>query len=260
MTTLTRRLLDTAAFAAMVLGTLWGFGLLGPRVEETSGGALAADATLLAPASPAFSIWSLIYLLLLAYLIWTWTPSGGASQRSAALGWLPAASMVLNGAWLAITQAGWLWLSVVDIFALALVLGLLNARLATSRPPGLVEGIVLDGAFGSYLGWVAVATCANVTAAAVAQGADLGVTGNTIAAVLVLALAAGLGALFVRRFAVSAWGVAAAMAWGLGWIAVGRLTDEPASATVGVVAAGCALLVPAALVLLRLRRSGSVAA
>ena len=242
MTILTRRLLDTAALLMMGLGTLWGFGLLGNRVQESSGGALSADATLLAPAGPAFSIWSVIYLLLVAYVVWMWTPAGGASERARSLGWLPAASMVLNGAWLGITQAGLLWLSVVDIALLAVVLGLLMKRLAERRPAGPAERIVLDGTFGLYLGWVAVATCANVTAAAVAQGIDLGATGNQIAAAVVLVVAAFLGVVFARVLRAPV-GVAAAMAWGLGWIAVGRLTLAPASVTVGVVAALSAAVV-----------------
>lgn len=260
MTNLVRRLLDTAALAAMVVGTLWGFGLLGSPVEDTSGGALAADATLLAPATTAFSIWSLIYLLLLSYVIWGWTPAAAASDRYRALGWLPAASMVLNGAWLGITQAGWLWLSVLDIAALAVVLGVLNRRLAASRPSGAAEGVVLDGTFGLYLGWVTVATCANVTAAAVAQGVDLGATGNAVAAFVVLAVAAALGVLFMRRFGVAALGVAAAMAWGLGWIAVGRLTGAPASTSVGVMAALSAAAVLAAFAWRRARPPVAAAA
>ena len=121
MNTWMRRLLDTAALLLMGLGTLWGFGLLGNPVEQTAGGAFSADATLLAPATPAFSIWSVIYLLLVAYVVWLWTPAGGASERARSLGWLPAASILLNGAWLGITQAGWLWLSVLDIALLAVV-------------------------------------------------------------------------------------------------------------------------------------------
>ncbi|WP_040437388.1 tryptophan-rich sensory protein [Aestuariimicrobium kwangyangense] len=241
----TRRLVDTAALLLMMVGTLWGFGLLGSPVNQTNGGALSAEATLLAPSTTAFSIWSVIYLLLVAYVVWVWTPSGGRSRRAASLGWLPAASMVLNGAWLAITQAGGLWLSVVDIAALALVLGLLMRRLMVRRPAGTLEALLLDGTFGLYLGWVTVATCANVTAAAVASGANLGRVGNTVAAVVVLVVAAALGVTFSRVYR-GAGGVAAAMVWGLGWIAHGRLAVGPHNTVVGVVAALSALVVLAA--------------
>ena len=199
MNTWMRRLLDTAALLLMGLGTLWGFGLLGNPVEQTAGGAFSADATLLAPATPAFSIWSVIYLLLVAYVVWLWTPAGGASERARSLGWLPAASILLNGAWLGITQAGWLWLSVLDIALLAVVLGLVMKRLAGRAASGPAEAIMLDGTFGLYLGWVAVATCANITAAAVAQGVDLGATGNQAAAVVVLVVATLLGVMDIEQ-------------------------------------------------------------
>ena len=196
------------------------------------------------PATPAFSIWSVIYLLLVAYVVWLWTPAGGASERARSLGWLPAASILLNGAWLGITQAGWLWLSVLDIALLAFVLGLVMKRLAGRAASGPAEAIMLDGTFGLYLGWVAVATCANITAAAVAQGVDLGATGNQAAAVVVLVVATLLGVVFARVLR-APWGVAAAMAWGLGWIAAGRLAGAPSSPVVGAVAAVAAATVVA---------------
>ena len=88
----------TVAEIGCILGTLVGIGVLGTRVEESSGGALAADATLLAPASPAFSIWSVIYGGLAAYTIWQWLPANTANIRARRSGWLVALSMLLNAA------------------------------------------------------------------------------------------------------------------------------------------------------------------
>ena len=72
----------TLAEVFCVVGTLFGVGVIGTRVEESSGGALAADATLIAPATPAFSIWSVIYLGLAAYTIWQWLPWAATSART----------------------------------------------------------------------------------------------------------------------------------------------------------------------------------
>ena len=55
-----RQVIVTGSMVFCLLGTLFGLRVLGNRVEEASGGALAPDATLLAPARPAFSIWSII--------------------------------------------------------------------------------------------------------------------------------------------------------------------------------------------------------
>ncbi|MGJ6979162.1 hypothetical protein ACSDQ9_01340 [Aestuariimicrobium soli] len=232
---MTRRIADTAALAIMLVGTLWGLGWVGSPVEDTAGGALAADATLLAPGSPAFLIWTPIYLLLAAFVVWRWTPDGQRSSRADRLGWLPAISMILNGAWLGLTQAGWLWASVVDIALLAATLGLAMVRLAGSRPRRMTEEFLLDGTFGLYLGWVTVATCANVAAAGVGSGVTLGRAAEGVA-VAVLAAATVLAVVYARAMA-AAPGIGGAMAWGLGWICYGRLVSGPISWLVGIAAA-----------------------
>ena len=221
-----RRVSVLVAEVLCVFGTLVGVGVLGTRVEESSGGALAATATLVAPAGPAFSIWSVIYLGLFAYAVWQFPARNATRERVRSTGWLAAASMLLNAAWLLVTQQGWIWVSVVVILALAFVLGLLVVRLGTEPARSLPERIVLDWTFGLYLGWVAVATCANITAALVDSGVDLGSTGSQLAAVVVLAVAAVLGVVFAA--ARCSGSIALAMAWGLGWIALG---DRPAVAT-----------------------------
>ncbi len=241
--------LVSACAVVMVLGTLAGFGLLGTRVEESSGGAFAADATLVTPASPAFSIWSLIYLGLLGYVVWQWR----ASARAARVWWLAGASMLLNALWLGVTQVGWLWASVVVILGLALVLGLLMRRLGESRPASTVEAILLDGAFGVYLGWVSVAAVANVTAVLVAGGVDPGWAWSEALAVVVLAVAGLLGSWFAVRLG-GRWAVAAAMAWALAWISVGRLTDSPRSLATAIAAIAAGLLILAVTAAARARR------
>lgn len=145
----------------------------GTRVEESSGGALAADATLLAPAGPAFSIWSVIYVGLGAYTVWQWFPANAVTDRTRRTGWLIAVSMLLNAAWLLVTQQGWIWVSVVVIAALVLVLRLILVRLAAYPPRTTAERLVVDGTIGLYTGWVAVATCANIAAALVDSGVEV---------------------------------------------------------------------------------------
>src|SRR6476619_7048579 len=162
-----RRVGVIAAEVFCVVGTLFGIGVTGTRVEESSGGALAATATLVAPAGPAFSIWTPIYVGLLAYAVWQALPVNAVRARVRSTGWLAASSMVLNAAWLLVTQQGWIWASVVVIVALALTLGTLVERLTREPASTTWDRVLLDGTFGLYLGWVAVATCANITAALV---------------------------------------------------------------------------------------------
>lgn len=252
-----RQVVVTASAVFMVVGTLFGIGVIGTRVEESAGGSLSATATLLAPAVRAFSIWSVIYAGLIAYVVWQWLPSQTASPRARRIGWLAAASMVLNGVWLLVTQVGQLWLSVVVIVALAVVLGLLMQRLGRPRNAGTVEKLVVDGTFGLYLGWVSVATAANITATMVASGVNPPLEIAELWAVGVLAVAAGIGVLLARVLD-ARLGVALAMGWGLAWIAVGRLAGEPASPLAGAAAAVAAAVVLTVTGLIWLRRVGQL--
>lgn len=250
-----RQVVVTVSEIACLLGTLVGIGVFGTRVEESSGGSLSADATLLAPAGTAFSIWSVIYLGLFAYTVWQWLPSRATDPRARATGWLAASSMLLNAGWLLVTQQGWIWASVGVIVALVLVLGLLVVRLTevTGRR-GPLDLLVVDGTFGLYLGWVSVATAANVAAALVASGVPQEDRGaEWIGVVVVLVLAAVVAA--VQSRVGGRWAVAAAAAWGLSWIAIGRATDEPRSMLVAWGAAAAAVLVVLATAYFR-RRAG----
>lgn len=244
------------AQVACILGTLVGVGVFGTRVEESSGGALAADATLLAPAGPAFSIWSVIYAGLIAFTLWQLLPGRATDERARSLGLLAAASMILNAAWLLVTQQGWLWVSVLVIIALVVVLGVLMRRLhAAAAPSSWWERVIIDGTFGLYLGWVSVAVCANITATLVASGVDPAPPVSEFVAVAVLVVVAALG-VFLARVLGGRYAVAAAMVWGLAWLAVGRLSDEPASLLVGIAAISAAGIIALTTIIWRPRGTG----
>jgi hypothetical protein len=76
----------------------------------------------------------------------------------------------------------------------------------------------------------------------VAEGVETSTLVGELVAALVIAVVVVGAAVVVARTG-PRWAFAAAAAWGLAWIAVGRLTDEPASTLVGVVAAIAAVAV-----------------
>jgi hypothetical protein len=237
-----------------VAGAFLGSGALGGTpIAEAAGGALSADATHLAPGSPAFSIWSVIYTGLVAYAVWQVLPAQRRDPRQRRLGWLVLASMVLNAVWIGVVQAGALALSVVVIVTLLVTLAAVLVRMGERPPSGWVERLVVDGTLGLYLGWVSVATAANVAAALASAGFTDPPGGADAWAVVVLAVVALLG-VAVARYSGGRLGVALAMAWGLVWIAVARAGGEPRSTTTALAAAGAAAVVLASAVLFRLRR------
>ena len=214
----------------------------GTPIAQAAGGALNADATYLAPASGAFSIWSVIYTGLGAYTIWQWLPSQRSSDRQRSLGWLVAASLLLNAAWILSVQAGWVGISVLVIVVLLAVLAACFARYSRSPAANWLEAVVVDGTLGLYLGWVSVATCANTAAALTDSGFDgLGLAPEVWSiGVLAVVAAVGVGLAAYGRGRLAP---AAALAWGLSWIAVSRLTGELLSSGTAVAAVFAAIAV-----------------
>ncbi|WP_159603923.1 tryptophan-rich sensory protein [Agromyces humi] len=233
---LARQLTVAVSAVLAVIGSFIGSGAAGgQQVQDAAGGALAADATLIAPGTGAFSIWSVIYFGLLAYAVWQFLPGQRTDARHRRLGYPVAASLLLNAAWILSIQFDLLWLSVPVIAALLIVL-IAAFRICLAMPPkNALDAIVTDGTIGLYLGWVIVATAANVTAALTATGWDgWGIPPETWA-VIVVAVAGLIG------IALAVWdrgrvAPTLSLGWGLAWIAVARLTDEPSSTVVGVTA------------------------
>ena len=233
-----------------IAGAAFGSGAFGGQaIQDAAGGALAADATVVAPDGPAFSIWSLIYLGLAVFAVHQALPRHAADTRLRAVSWWVLASMLLNAAWIGVVQTGVLPLSVLVIGVLVAVLAVILVRLVRTPPTNAVQAVVLDGTVGLYLGWASVATLANVAATLADAGVDLGL-GATAWGVLVVLAGAVLAvayAVFAAGRPVVAVGIGLAMAWGLGWIAVGRADGPLVDTTVALaagLAAGVALLAP----------------
>ncbi len=238
---------------AAVVAAAWGSGAFGgPSQPEVGDGALAPDATLLAPGRPAFSIWSVIYAGLVVWAVRQALPGRATDARERATGWLLLASMLGNAAWLAVVQTGLLGLSVPVIVGLLAVLVALMLTLLRLPAASTTDTVVMDGTAGLYLGWVCVATVANVAAVLADAGVrDLGLGAETWA-VIILTVTAAIGvALAVRTRGRLA--VAAALAWGLAWIAVARSTGEPASTPTAVAAGAAAAVVVGVTVAVRFR-------
>src|SRR5688500_15269155 len=126
---LVRQIAVISAFCFMIIAAMVGTGLFGGTpVQDLQGGALDADGSYLAPARPAFSIWTLIYIGLFAYTVWQALPAQRARDRQRALGWLIAGTMVLNGLWLVTAQFATLPLTVLAIIALLVLLGVTFRR------------------------------------------------------------------------------------------------------------------------------------
>ncbi len=242
-----------SAVIALVGGFIGSGVVVGTPIADAAGGALAADATLVAPAGPAFAIWSVIYVGLLALAVYQYTPDQRGDARQRRVGWWVAASLLLNAAWILVVQAGSVVGSFLVITGLLVVLLVTVVRLIDSRPTSRLQALLLDAVMGFYLGWVAIATVANA-AAALTSSAGWSPVG-TVATVWAIALLviAVLASVALSLRSGGQLSPALSLAWGLGWVVSARASGDPRSVAVVVVAAVGAVVVLAAPAVVRLR-------
>ena len=127
-----------------------------------------SNPTLITPAGYVFSIWGIIYVLLGIFVIFQALPSQKEKEYTKKIGWLFVLSSIINIAWLFLWQYRLLSLSVVLMFLLLATLIMIYLRLGIGKSPvTLRERLATHVPFSVYLGWITIASIANVSAALV---------------------------------------------------------------------------------------------
>ena len=116
------------------------------------------------PAGYVFAIWGVIYIGWIAFAIYQARPSQRENPRLRRLGYAFALSGVFNAAWLFCWHYNQFGLSVLVMLALLSLLIVSYLRLDVARTPvSGVEKWSVDIPFSVYLGWITVATVANIS-------------------------------------------------------------------------------------------------
>ena len=200
------------------------------------------------PAGYVFAIWGVIYLLLGAFTVWQALPRNRRDATLRSLGYLPALSGVLNIAWLLLFQYEVFVLTVPVIVALLVTLIEIHLRLWARRDA--LHGTAywtLRAPWSVYLGWITVATIANVAQAGAALGFNGGGIDPVLIAAAVLLVGLAIAATFVWRFRDVAYGLV------IVWAYAGVVVKESAVAPVAL-AAGLGAILVAVLVAVALAR------
>lgn len=117
------------------------------------------------PAGYVFSIWGLIFLGLAVYTVFQALPSQRENPRLRATGWWVALSSLANAAWIFLWHYELFPLTIVAMLALLATLMITYLRLGIGRTSvSQAETWAARVPFSIYLGWITVATIANVTA------------------------------------------------------------------------------------------------
>jgi benzodiazapine receptor len=146
--------------------------------------------TLITPAGYVFSIWGIIYVLLGVFLVYQALPSQKDKPFQKQVSVLFILTSVFNIVWLFFWQNELLPVSVAVIitFLASLIAIYLRLNIGKSNV-SLKEKLCVHVPFSVYLGWVTIATIANISVTLVSVGWDgFGISLQTWA-ILVLALA-----------------------------------------------------------------------
>lgn len=218
---LARPLLVAAAILAAI--TVNGLAVSLPLYGRDTGAISDLYPSRFTPAGYVFAIWSVIYLGLIAYAVWQALPAQRGDARIRSLDLPLLVNCAANGLWLIL----WHRLDIAATVPVMLVilgsLIVIHTRLGIGRraPKGPGERWCARATFSVYLGWITVATVANVSVLLIDQGWNGAPLAPETWAVLMLGVAGLLAWLMALRrgdalyplvIAWAAWGIAARQA------------------------------------------------
>ncbi|MPR36493.1 hypothetical protein [Salmonirosea aquatica] len=216
-----------------------------PLNGKTTGELSDQYPNLFVPSGATFSIWGVIYILLLIFTIYQASTlfSAKASRVNTMvqkIGVWYFASSLLNASWIVAWHYELVPVSVAIMLVLLFSLLVVNFGIYNGSDflnPG--ERFVTKAPFGVYLGWICVATIANVTTWLTGIGWNGGLEDDTWA---VLMIAIGGIIAFIAASRLHNGYLALAVVWAFGGIISKRLGQEPIYYSIVFVAGVAALL------------------
>jgi TspO/MBR family. len=210
--------------------------------------------SLITPAGYVFSIWAIIYILLGVFVVYSALPKQRGSSYMERIGWLFVLSSIFNVAWIIVWQNEILIASVALIIGYLLTLIAIYLRLNIGKSKvKLSERLAVQLPFSVYLGWISIATIANITLMLVAYNWDGFGIAPEIWAVIVIAVALVLTMLMLGIRKDIAYTLV--VIWALVGISVNQTNTNVILATqVGAAIAAIALLATIAFMTIKRRK------
>jgi translocator protein len=187
---------------------------------------------LVTPAGYVFGIWSLIYILLAAFTLYQALPRNRQQPELRAIGYLPALAGVLNATWVILWHYEVFALTVPVMLGLLATLVLIHRRLQPTRRAGGLARWAVALPFSVYLGWITVATIANISQMLYRAGYRGEPLGEEPWAMIILAVGVGIAAIMLLREL--DWAFALVIIWAY----VGIAAEQEALLAVGTSLAG----------------------
>jgi hypothetical protein len=185
---------------------------------------------LFVPAGITFSIWSVIYLFLVIFMLYQIVDI--VKKKQTGLGYLEKIGgwfILASGAnilWIFLWQYEYVTWSLGAMILLLISLLVIYLRLDVGlAKKSLKETLAVNTTFSIYLGWITVATIANVTAVLVSLDVGELVLGQVTWTILVIFVATLITILMILRRQDFAYSLV--ILWALLGIVIKRLSDDP---------------------------------
>lgn len=208
-----------------------------PLGGQTTGEISDKYPSLFTPAGYVFSIWGLIYLTLTLFIVWQALPQQRNNTTLTDIQVPFLASCAANSAWI------FAWHYDLLVLSLALMLTLLCALIQIYRTltversaAATAERWIMHLPFSIYLGWISVATIANLSALQIDHGWDNAIFSATTWTILKIALAATISGIVLLKRRDKAFMLVTV------WACVGIAAKHSATPLVGVAAMTAAFI------------------
>lgn len=204
--------------------------------------------TLITPAGYVFSIWGVIYILLSVFIVFQALPKQREETFLCKISLLFVLSNVMNISWLFLWHYEQITLSVIPMFVLLASLIAIYLRLDIGRAKvSLKERLCVHLPFSVYLGWITIASIANVAAALTAINWDgWGIEVVTWAIlVIIIALTIDLAIVIKRRDIAYSLVVI--------WAFAGIIVKQAETQSIVITAGISAIIIVVALILMKLK-------
>ena len=184
------------------------------------------------PAGFTFGIWGIIYVMLIGFVIFSFAIAFGAADQASSVVMskisLPfQITCFLNAAWILAWHYLQLGMSIVIMIGLLVFLIKIFLRLQNGPAPSKTSYVFwLHQPFIVYLGWISVATIANITALLVGLGWQGGSIDPIIWSTIMILIAFLLGIFFIIRFRAYAYPLV------LSWSFFGIYSNQIAVSTI----------------------------
>jgi len=135
-----------------------------PLGGQTTGEISAKYPSLFTPAGYTFSIWGIIYLSLGGYVIYQALPAQRESEVLAQISKMFMINCVANASWLFAWHYDLLWISLVLMSVILITLVLIYKTLDSGNSTASrVRRLLVHLPFSLYIGWITVASIANIS-------------------------------------------------------------------------------------------------